>query len=1132
MTLIFPDTEALHCAISCGLIPDDLMQRSLTAREDDRGRRHICTQAPFPTDSRQSLANLGVEIKHGPPISDAKAYSHWLQLFPLQPIGGLPALAPRTAVLLELNDAMQLPALAHELLRQRHDRAAICQVHDGDRLRTFVRIIEPPYYTLLSAFSGAEDAPLAFLEAAPRVWVQLGFQHEFAEQIILADHQTLLLSKVSDWQLLPELTFHDLIDCLTMDTLANAQLGVLSWPESMPVSLRLAPSASTEPATFWVVRENAVDQLDAFVQRCSRQVRQQLAFAVADRDGRTLVTLRLRPTRLPPPNVDLFAEAYRPWLRLPNLYVPVGSRIDPPLRRATIQKLLAPDASVVTWLAGDGQAVTANSIADEAFHPLSAWIDGILERDHDALTSWAHRTEFAFSGVSLEASAGPVSEKEKKLKPPKPRQQQDEKKAAPARREVRPLRRPPPIRDVPRLDVPAIDLDLRHELTELETQFLAIDGGFDHPERQALWPRLAELNAALRQPAEATLAWTHAWWDAEQLPEGQLWQWVQACTGWTHPNLVADNVDRLLSATPVTAEDVRAVAAVTVWSATTALPPGPVIARLADVQAYLQANERLLPVRAAWLAWCGWAQLAGNDTLAMVRARDRMLTRLLESGLDADADLPTFLRFAGRLDSDRLRNVREWFDEIRMRVRSWYSEQTKVDLSADPTAAYIDLFFAFSLARLGEATAARALVKQSEAILDAVADDTRDAHLVLLQALSWRVEELLAGRPHSGPLPPELLDYLAQMHVEASPLPRSNDYNKRRTGPYAVERFREQSRIVEPLEKFDPYRHTRREGHDLVREAARLPDLRDPASLAIRIRQLLRPAEGVPELELRIMAQCLPMAGRLSAEAAGALLERVAPLLATASRTTDGPALEVRLRLIERSLFFAAHFDRTDLIPSLVNFLVQLLEMDAAVAALEGSGQAMGQTLRSLRKLGLRDDTVRLLERLETALLRGNSMATLTARPPANWSAVLPTLLHLAAGWIYFDQPDRAAPILDAARKILERAQRPDGDEMSRPHYVQVICNLIAAYGLLPPNEARTRIADLLADGRLDRLPNTFTTASFYSRFHLNVAEAVVLTLSGDDFTLGPSARRWLDEGEYMIRRRIHRDVKTALERG
>ena len=43
---------------------------------------------------------------------------------------------------------------------------------------------------------------------------------------------------------------------------------------------------------------------------------------------------------------------------------------------------------------------------------------------------------------------------------------------------------------------------------------------------------------------------------------------------------------------------------------------------------------------------------------------------------------------------------------------------------------------------------------------------------------------------------------------------------------------------------------------------------------------------------------------------------------------------------------------------------------------------------------------------------------------------------------------------------------------------------------------------------------------------HIEIAEEAVLALTSDDFALGPAGRKWLDDDEYLVRRRIHDDMK------
>ena len=66
---------------------------------------------------------------------------------------------------------------------------------------------------------------------------------------------------------------------------------------------------------------------------------------------------------------------------------------------------------------------------------------------------------------------------------------------------------------------------------------------------------------------------------------------------------------------------------------------------------------------------------------------------------------------------------------------------------------------------------------------------------------------------------------------------------------------------------------------------------------------------------------------------------------------------------------------------------------------------------------------------------------------------------------------------------------------------------------------------------KLKGVSDTFTTTSHYSLSRLNVIEAVVLSLVSQEFTVAPGARRWLDDDEFLVRRRIHREVRAALEK-
>jgi hypothetical protein len=208
--------------------------------------------------------------------------------------------------------------------------------------------------------------------------------------------------------------------------------------------------------------------------------------------------------------------------------------------------------------------------------------------------------------------------------------------------------------------------------------------------------------------------------------------------------------------------------------------------------------------------------------------------------------------------------------------------------------------------------------------------------------------------------------------------------------------------------------------------------------------------------------------------------------------------------------------------------IVRLMQSHSGPAVLEAAGPLVGQTLRSLRKLGLRDEAERLLGEVTRVAFHGRTVAQLKAEEGRQWPHTLYMLLQVATGWLYYEGMERAVPILNEARATILRGE--DGAS-SRDHirYVALVCAYVTALGQLPVGEALGRVEELLTPGKLSRLPNTQTSNTHYSRFHLNIVEAVVLALANEDFALGPAARRWLDDDEYLVRRRIHRDVRAAM---
>src|SRR5262249_32014116 len=164
--------------------------------------------------------------------------------------------------------------------------------------------------------------------------------------------------------------------------------------------------------------------------------------------------------------------------------------------------------------------------------------------------------------------------------------------------------------------------------------------------------------------------------------------------------------------------------------------------------------------------------------------------------------------------------VRQWMTDLAGLAQDWIKEGGVPNATAQ-TPAYVDLVFSFGLARLGETDAARDILSRARTALHG----KDDAHRFRLNAFEHRIRQALDSTPHTGRLPNEQLEYLEQME---------------RLLRYAVDRLRNHSRILEPDQRINPYRHWGARISDFEKALAELTDLTDRNELAARVDKLLR----------------------------------------------------------------------------------------------------------------------------------------------------------------------------------------------------------------------------------------------------------------------------------------------------
>jgi hypothetical protein len=670
--------------------------------------------------------------------------------------------------------------------------------------------------------------------------------------------------------------------------------------------------------------------------------------------------------------------------------------------------------------------------------------------------------------------------------------------------------------------------DIEKKLHAVEEEFLALPGGLDDASRRSLWPRLAELNARLMKWEDAGICWLHALWDTNDATGESTAAWLRTEARSAAYNLADGGermeaaLDRLLALPEPATADLRALVASLAWSARREPPPG-LVQRLPAIQRFLEKHEKMLPVRACWLAWYHIAHLTDGDVLTLARARDRLLERLFYNGLRPEQDLPSFLRFAGQPNDRRGRGLGQWMVRLNELARRWVDRQRgqySIDYKDAKTKEYIDLLFAFALARLGEHDASRQLVLRAQREL--VKQD--EAHAILFRLFEYRIRQAMEGQTTNTPLESDMLEQLNELR-RVEPARRAE--SGRKTGPtlsFVIDKMRETSRILEPLQTIQVYRYTwAGSGDEVERILARLPDINDRKELSEQINELFGKRKTSLPLYVRILKGTLEQSPRVGEEIAQHLLEESLRTydqsfsLPADAKERAGP--ELLMDLLERALFVAAHFGRFDAVQALMARFRQLLREERDSSSLIGFGRVVEQCIRGLRKLGLRDEIQELLALMSDSVLKGRNPTPLLAEKDAGRLGRM--LLPIAAGWYDCGRDSLAEPIFQAARTLLLRK------ELVTTEHLALACAYAKALGAAPITIALERLAELFE--RLEGIPNTSSCGDYYSPAQLKFVESVVLAVVSDDFTQGAEARRWLDEDEYLVRQRIHGDVRNRM---
>lgn len=1094
MALGFRDSEALRVVLASGVCPAGVVGRGARVGHGADGGLVLSPDQRLPYAALHQLRSLGVAIDVELPF-DVRRVCCWAEAVAAQRVA-VDAMPSQLLLLTERSS--DLVDLAAELVRLGCDRQELLVAGDAGA----IRVIDAPTYTVMRALD--REGGLRGFSPDPgdqdAVWTELGYRHPLVDRLRAAPG-TLLLVGGERWSALPEAGWVGLDAALELTVPGAETLAPARGLARRTIELRLSGGRRAAPS-LWVLRKGGVAALDKLLEYLPEDVVARLTFAATSGDE-PVVIVRARGGRHAPPELALAAEAYAPLADLPDVYAPADSIVEPPLRRERLRAILgdaggagASAAGEVLWLAPlPERRFRVERIPDSAFQPLADWGDYVLHASAPALVPWMRATELEFAPMvssTLAWPSAPIG-----APAPEPRTERPAagalSRALPAEAVVMPPTAPavdeaePPAPDpIAPSTSPVAEVVVDSELAALEIEFVELDAPGDAPERLALLDRLATAYARLGRRRDAALCFARGVWDAPPgAARARLDAWITADRGLGGDGALA----AILARTAPHLDDVRLVAAL---AARAHEPPGPgplgrAAAELARdphrVQRWLDDHDGELDARTLWLSRVGLARLVGGDQLGLARARDRILARLA-GGLPVERELPEFLQFAGRtgaLGDAHGGHLGRALDDLAQRIATTQRRRSVNEAPLALTGAYVELQLAYGYARIGRHERARDLVARADRALAHVASDP--VHAYLIAAFEVRIGQAITGAAPETPLPQELGARLAALD---------------RLSRFKVDRLREASRILEPLLRLDAFGvYIQGHGDSRGPEFVVLRQLPTPAARAHALGGLAtRAAASEPDRE-RLVDGILDALLELPEAEAVPILARTWPLIQRLAEPR-------RAVLFAKAVVVAGHFGRT----ALVTELLALLGAAIRVVAGPDLERALHQSLRALRRIGLRTEIAELLADAEHALSPG---------PEA-----LHGRLALSGGLAFLGETARALAIFDQARLAL-------GANLLLATRLELTRALALAYAQAPLRNALGGIAEL-AD-QLRDITDSLGTNSHYCLSVLHFVESLVLGITSDDLALSDSARRFVEDDEHLIRRRVHRDLEALRDR-
>jgi len=970
------------------------------------------------------------------------------------------------------------------LLALGRDDATVTEL-SGDAL--LIQLTAPPLYLLMRAKEQPEEGVRAYVRVGEGdLWVAFGYEHPLAalcSRSLRAQRRRAMVDADGTWRFVdPDAQERSIYDVLETRFEARAAEWTPSpAAERFRVTLRLAPAPVVDPE-LWLLDPERFLALEPLVE--SMPDAELARFTVSRNAGPQGTRYVLQ--ELVRPNVPRLGVRVNDLLGVPgyarapgvdNLYLPVGRRLMPAMRRDELRALLGTDRARAVIVTEDSDGPCLVSLSDPEESTLRSWVEYAAIDHRMELDRLVERSVFDWPELAVERPPAPAVDRR--------RAAEEESQRPPRAREAKAPKEAPPEPERPSAgDEAALTAALREAMRGYETRLA--EGGCEDPEP---WLELAALK---QQAGDGD--------DACACLEATLF----------YGGLSADLAARLSSLRARMHGRDGSVGELLHLATAERLSPGEgsyLGARVLEHVARGDALEARLtegffqevarcfaspetPVSRR-LAWSVLRAVHGRarDALELTRAKERLLGGINDRGLSEAIDLPRFVRFALARTEEGAEGemARSRAEQLHAMEDLWREASAVIAPELDARSAYVRMAFGVGFTRIGSPSVARDIVAPVEAELSVHEAPNR----VLFQLyLARMAHEATRGDPEAW-----------QREVETA-LGSIKDT----TVKYRVEHLRKRS---EWLRSATPSSATASLRPALERGVAEAEGFEHGALIAERMDELLNQRVDQRELFDYEIAQVIERLLRAALRSGSD--EGIAQVLAAAM-----PRVTTRVRSAGRQVAATGECIKVAAALGDLDAVDRLLE---GVASLTGAVQTPNEllvgvhpSLAALRRLGAGGSARRFLEALEPVAEK--------ALPGS-----LQVRASLAEGYLLLKDEARASALIEST------VDAALSGELNHTERYDAGAAALSALRHWPMETRLVQVRRLLQG--LDRFTDAYTASAqrIYETFKVLMLERIVDTVADDVTFESDAVRGYLDEDEQSLRRRIIADWRAACGR-